>query len=114
MSDRTEKEKRRVIAELNDELRKSFSGGTVYITSGVQDLGPELIDKIIDAVKEFDAFTPGNDPYHEHDFGSLTIEGHTFFWKIDYYDRSLKFASEDPSDPKTTKRILMIMLADEY
>ncbi len=114
MSDRTEKEKQRVVAELNDEFRKSFSGGTVYITSGVQGLGSEVIDQTFAAVKAFDAFTLDNDPYHAHDFDCLTIDRHTPFWKIDYYDRSLKFASEDPTDTKTTKRVPTVLLAEEY
>ena len=62
----------------------------------------------------FDAFDEDNDPHGEHDFGSFELAGRTFFWKIDYYDPNLEFGAEYPSDPSKTKRILTLMLADEY
>ena len=59
-------------------------------------------------------FTTENDPYGEHDFGSVTIDGTNLFWKIDYYDLSLQYGSSDPSDPAQTARVLTITLAEEY
>ena len=55
-----------------------------------------------------------HDPYNEHDFGSLETAGERVFWKIDYYDREVRFRSEDPADPTKTTRILTVMLASEY
>jgi len=59
-------------------------------------------------------FTPDNDPYGEHDFGSVEHAGKTIFWKIDAYDRRLKFGSPDPADEAVTTRVLTVMLAEEY
>ena len=50
----------------------------------------------------------------EHDFGSFTLAGRKFFWKIDAYDIEMQFGSPDPADPAKTTRVLTIMLAEEY
>jgi Protein of unknown function (DUF3768) len=55
-----------------------------------------------------------NDPHGEHDFGSFEYSGQTIFWKIDYYDMRLKWGSPDPADPAVTRRVLTILLAEEY
>jgi hypothetical protein len=65
-------------------------------------------------VAEFTEFKADNDPYGEHDFGKIEIEGESYFWKIDCYDKSLESGSPDPSDPAVTTRVLTIMRADEY
>jgi len=36
------------------------------------------------------------------------------FFKIDYYDKTLEWGSEDPSDPEKTTRVMILMLASEY
>ncbi|EDZ44294.1 conserved hypothetical protein [Rhodobacteraceae bacterium HTCC2083] len=82
------------------------------ITQGVQ--GLKDVPDLLDQVRRYDAFTPNNDPYGEHDFGQITLEGTTFFWKIDYYDLDLHMHSPDPSDETVTARVLTIMLAEEY
>jgi hypothetical protein len=65
-------------------------------------------------VRTFDAFAEENDPYGEHDFGAFDFDGQRFFWKIDYYNPPLEVHSEDPTDPSKTRRLLTVMLADEY
>lgn len=102
------------IARLNDAFRTTFAGGQVILTAGVQTL-PELTHFVIfKAIQTFDSFNPDNDPYGEHDFGAFNIGVQKFFWKIDYYDLTLTFGSEDPTDPDKTHRVLTIMLAEEY
>ena len=96
------------IAELNDKFR--VSGHGVTITSGVQEL-PDL-NGLLEAVRKFDAWTVGNDPYGEHDFGQISWGDEKIFWKIDYYNQALCFW-EDPLSP-TCQRILTVMLASEY
>ena len=100
------------IAALNDRARRTFMECRVIITAGVQALGN--VDAVLRQVQVFEAFTPNNDPYGEHDFGSITLEGTTFFWKINYYDLDLHMHSPDPSDETVTARVLTIMLAEEY
>ena len=70
---------------------------------------------IREKVEKFDAFTEGNDPHGEHDFGSFVqSDGVKIFWKIDYYAPGLEYGSEHPEDPSQTVRVLTIMLAEEY
>lgn len=103
------------IRELNDAFRTSLSGGKVYTTDGVSSQGPDFVAKALVAVRTFGEFNEGNDPYGEHDFGSLEVDGQKLFWKIDYYDkRDPDLGAEDPSDPASTERVLTIMLAEEY
>ena len=103
------------IRELNDAFRTTLSGnGDVYLTAGVAALPEEEQAEIVRRVQRFDAFTPDNDPYFEHDFGSFEHAGKTVFWKLDYYDRDRRFGSPDPSDENVTERILTVMLAEEY
>lgn len=102
------------IRELNDVFRMTWLTGTVLMTSGIKSLPDAVQSGIMEAVQTFDAFTPDNDPHSEHDFGAVTVEGHRVFWKIDYYDRTMQYGSEDPANPAVTKRVLTIMLAKEY
>ena len=69
---------------------------------------------VLQSVAEFDYFADDNDPHGEHDFGNFELAGKTFFWKIDYYDKTLTCHSPDPSDPSVTERVITIMLAEEY
>ena len=62
----------------------------------------------------FDKFTGDNDPYGEHDFGSVEVGGNGVFWKIDCYDLALTNHSPDPTDPSVTARVMTVMLAEEY
>ena len=81
---------------------------------GVVALGHDTYLEIRQAIADFSEFNDDNDPHEEHDFGSLTVEGHHIFWKIDYYDSRQEFGSPDPTDPAVTSRLLTIMLASEY
>ena len=101
-------------AALNDAFRRSFTGGQVMLTGGVAALDPLERLAVLDAVRGFDAFTAGCDPYGEHDFGAVEVAGTRYFWKIDAYDRDYAYASPDPADPAVTCRVLTIMRADEY
>lgn len=102
------------IRALNDEFRHDFSRGRAVITTGVAALGLEAVARIVKTVEVFDDFCHANDPHQEHDFGSFGADGHTIFFKIDYYDPTLSQHSSDPADPTVTERVITIMLAEEY
>lgn len=102
------------IRELNDLFRTCFIGGRVLITEGVSALGQDFTSECVEAVQRFADFTADNDPYGEHDFGCVTVQGRKVFWKIDYYDLDCHYGSECPADPAQTTRVLTIMLASEY
>ena len=105
----------RKIAALNDLCRTAMGvAGRLVQTSGISGLPPKDQSAIRQKVETFNAFTPGNDPYGERDFGAFEHDGQKIFWKIDYYDTTLSKGSEDPADPQQTVRVLTIMLASEY
>ena len=102
------------IRALNDQLRQNLATGVAVMTPGVAALGEEAAAHIIKTIAVFDDFCHANDPHEEHDCGSFEAEGHTIFFKIDYFDRSLDYHSPDPTDPSVTVRVITVMLADEY
>lgn len=103
---------------------------TVVATVGFRSLSDADQSRVRELIETFDAFTEDNDPHGERDFGCVYQLGNgrwtterprvrederaRVFWKLDYYDRELRFASEDAADPAITRRVLTIMLADEY
>jgi len=96
-------------------------------TEGFRALSDKDQSRVRELIETFDAFTPDNNPYGERDFGVIYQNGEgrwtttrparsaeTVFWKIDAYDRDLRFGSDDPANPAVTRRVLTIMLASEY
>ena len=102
------------IRELNDTARQTFTGCAVCLTSSVAAIDPDIRKVLLDKVRRFDEFDPGNDPHGEHDMGFIELYGERFMWKFDYYDRAVENASPDPSDPTKTTRLLHVLYAHEY
>ncbi|MEL6876598.1 MAG: DUF3768 domain-containing protein [Pseudomonadota bacterium] len=116
------------IARLNDRARQAMGlAGIAVATEGFRALPEADQSRVRELVETFDAFTPDNDPYGERDFGAIYQDSNgswmttrpaqlaeTVFWKIDAYDRDVRFGSEDPANPAVTRRVLTIMLASEY
>lgn len=104
------------IRALNDDLRQSISRGRAraVMTAGVAALGVEAVARIVRTIEVYDDFCHASDPHEEHDFGSFEAEGHTIFFKIDYYDPTMTMHSADPANPAVTERVITIMLAEEY
>ena len=103
----------RKIAKLNDTVRQTFAGGIISLTAGVIGLPDDQRLLVLQKVQQFDEFTPDNDPYGEHDFGLIQVGRVRIFFKFDYYDLSLSRHS-DPASVSQTRRVLTIMLAEEY
>lgn len=118
------------IARLNDRARQAMGLACVAVaTEGFRGLPEADQSRVRELVETYDAFTPDNDPYGERDFGAIYRDAdgrwstgypaqgqptEKVFWKIDAYDRDLRFGSEDPANPTVTRRVLTIMLASEY
>ncbi|WP_224826364.1 DUF3768 domain-containing protein [Cognatishimia sp. MH4019] len=107
------------IAQLNDAFRKGDPSvpGQRFITAGVVHLLKQLdipVETLIQRAAQFDDFTEHNDPHGEHDFGVLEFHGHRLFWKIDAYHNDYNLGSDDPTDLSKTRRVLTIMLAEEW
>lgn len=88
------------VAELNDALRRSIHSpgrNQIVMTAGVAALigdvalfrGFRRRAEIIRIVRDYDSFTPDNDPIGEHDFGRFEFEDAILYWKIDLYDPGL-------------------------
>ncbi len=109
------------IRALNDEFRTNaahigvrLAKKELVITRGVAAHGNAFIDRAVKAVREFSAFTEDNDPHGEHDFDIFELDAETLNWKIDYYDDAFEYHSPDAADPEKTRRVLTILLAEEY
>jgi len=100
---------------LNDQLRQRRVGGEiVFVGDLALENTPELKDAILDALAAYDAFDEGDDPYQEHDFGSIEVNGEKMFWKIDYFGVDRLHLTEDATDPAKTVRLLQVMYARDY
>ncbi|WP_371229910.1 DUF3768 domain-containing protein [Roseovarius sp. 2305UL8-3] len=103
------------IRELNDRFRRDGVGnGSVMLTIGIQERGSVFAVAAVQAVRSFEAFSEDNDPWGEHDFGAVQVQGEKVFWKIDYYTPDLSAGSENPANEGITHRVLTIMLPTEY
>ncbi|WP_062228433.1 DUF3768 domain-containing protein [Aureimonas frigidaquae] len=103
-----------VIAALNDQFRQTLRGGAVFMTASVANISSVRLRRMMEAIRTFEGFCEEQDPYGEHDLGSIKDEDERFFWKIDYFDPSMRFGSQDPANPAITLRVMTIMRPEEY
>ena len=107
-----------VVRVANDHFRQTFGThplfrdcpGHVVLTEAVQALDALALAELCTAVRDFADWTNENDPYAEHDFGKVG----DYFWKLDYYNRTLEAGADDPADLSATVRVLFIMHVSEY
>jgi Protein of unknown function (DUF3768) len=127
----TAREQTARIARLNDLARQAMGVAcTAVATVGFRSLSASDQSCVRELIETYDAFDEDNDPHGERDFGTIyqlgdgrwtterprlrEDERERVFWKLDCYDRDLRYASEDAANPAVTRRALTIMLADEY
>ncbi len=112
-----------LIAEQNDRFRTTWGAdftvpGRIVMTHGAAALSHEAQVEIMVAVMQFSEFTEDNDPFGIHDFGIFTVtEGERdvrLYWKIDLYDAAYEFGADDCTDTAKTRRVLTILLPEEY
>jgi len=113
-SDVLSPDKLALIRQLNDALRTTFKGGTVLMTGSVAALPDMVRAAALMEMAQFSAFDESNDPYGEHDFGRFELCNRTFLFQIAYYGRTYDEGSEDPADANKTRRVLTLMLAEDY
>ena len=127
----TAREQTARIARLNDQARQAMGVACIAAaTVGFRSLPDADQSCVRELIETFDAFDEDNDPHGERDFGTIfqLVDGRwtterprlrddereRVFWKLDYFDRAMRFASEDAANPAITRRVLTIMLSDEY
>ena len=108
------KERVAEIRRLNTEFRTTFRGGKVVLTASVHALPDSDKATALQAVADFKDFNEENDPHEERDYGAFDLSGREYWFKIDYYNLTMDGASEDPADPKKTKRIMTVGLAMDW
>ena len=77
------------IALLNDQARTTLTNCKLMVTRGIDLLGEEAVDCILDLVKRFDDFSERNDPFGEHDFGVIRINYEDSFNQSIFWDNTV-------------------------
>jgi hypothetical protein len=97
------------IIELNDQLRTTFKGGRVQMTTAVYGLDPQLRGRALWAMTKCNNF----DDTSDHDWGVMIFAGYVFEWRIEYRSTDGTGISPDPTDPDKTLRVLTLYVAED-
>lgn len=107
------------IARLNDYARmgKDRSAITMFTTNLLAELsdgkpGSDLVaqSKIAREMRR----CTFRDDSPEKDMAWFEVEGVRVMMKIDYFDDTLEWGSQDPADPEKTRRVITMMLPQDY
>lgn len=108
-----------ILQKQNDVFRKSVllspqKNGECVIGADIHSLDDNQKNNLFLAVAQYSDFNEDNDPYNEHDFGTIELPDiPKVMWKIDYYaDNTCTFGAEEPS--KGCYRVLSIIYAHQY
>lgn len=110
-----------IIAKQNDAFRMAlltghFAGlnGQAVTTAGIAANGQDFVNACILALADYDDFTDFTDPFADHSFGVMDVNGERVWWKIDLYDENRRFGSSAPDNPARTYRVLTLLFPSEY
>ena len=105
-----------IIARLNDRFRALAPAisaelpGRFVTTQGVAAMGEAAIHRLMGLLRTGDAW----DDAETRAQGTLDLDGTRVWWWIDLYDTAYAQGSDTPTDPTCTRRVLTLLLPDEY
>ena len=102
------------IRTLNDAFRRTFVGGTVVITAGVEALPSTNAARSSRRCAPSTPSPTTTIPTANTTSARSTRAASAASGRSTMYDRETEMGSPDPADPSVTTRVLTIMLADEY
>ena len=108
------------IARLNDRARMGLDcTALITFTRGFRaafcgDDTPGGILAQAEALKAIRGHVFKTDAHGERDFGELEFRGRRVWFKIDCYAANLEYGSDDPADASITRRVVTIMLPEDY
>lgn len=113
-----------LVAKQNDQFRRWHTIGErkpgIYIpgrsvwTASFEAETAAFKRAALKAIGEIATFDPENDPDGFHDFGAVEIDGRSVWFKIDAYDRTYDYGSDDHSDLEKTRRVLTILFPSDW
>ena len=113
MTDATSSPANRIRA-LNDAFRRTFVGGAVVITAGVEALPADQRRSILAKVRAFDAFTRTTTPTASTTSASSSTATSAASGRSTTTTERWRCCRPIPPTPSVTTRVLTVMLADEY
>lgn len=63
------------IRTLNDTFRRTGQNGKIMMTQGISQMPLPKQAQLMSLIRQYDNFSTDNDPYGEHDMGSLKLHG---------------------------------------
>lgn len=96
-----------MIRVLNDKFRSTFIGGVVHLDTAIVDMPWQAQETICDIVRTYSLFDD-----REHREGEFGFDGERYSFIILYHRRGMSDEIPDPSNPRTTLRVLHIRKHD--
>lgn len=107
------------IARLNDRARLGLDPtARIVITRNclAAFCDPDTVDAVMVQAQLLAAFRrcqfSADSP--ERDFAAILFRERKVWLKVDYFDRSLEYGSDDPADAAITTRVITVLLPEDY